>query len=66
MVDGRVGLHAVDDGVGVGAVAGQRDRPVQRADDALGDGAAQAQRGARGDHFVADLELVGVTERGPR
>ena len=39
---------------------------MQRADDALGDGAAQTQRRTGGQHLVADANLVGVTQPGHR
>ena len=38
-------------------------RPVQRADDAAGDRAGQAERGADGHHRVADDDVVGVAQR---
>ena len=38
--------------------------PVGGADDAVGDGVGQAQRGADGDRDVADLDVVGVGEGG--
>ena len=66
MIDGGVGLHRVDDGIGVRAFAGQRYRPVQRANNAGGDGAAQTQRCTRGDHFLAHPQLVGVAKLGDR
>ena len=43
-VDRRVGLDGVEHGVLVLRVAARGDRPVQRADDAGGDGAFQSQR----------------------
>ena len=62
MVDRGVGLQGVNDGVGVESLPQQLNRTVQCAEDALRDGTAEPQRRPRGDHLIADADLVGVTE----
>ena len=59
-VDGRVGLDEV-------LVAAARDpAAAERADDARGDGLAEAERVADGEHEVADLELRRSRRRAAR
>ena len=53
----------VDDG-GVVLRGAGRDGPAGGADDPVGDGVGQPQRGADRHRDVADLHLVGVRERG--
>ena len=60
-----VALAAVALGRVVGVAAPptrRRDRAVERADDAVGDGAREAERRADRHRRVADVELVGVGE----
>ena len=61
---GRVGLDRVDDRVRVAAFAGRVYRPVERRDDAGGDGAPQPERRADRDHRIADGELGRVAQAG--
>ena len=71
---GGVGLDRVADRrsrrrcrqLGCCCVAADRDRAVQRADDARGHRALQAERAADGEHGVADPERVAVAELGER
>ena len=60
-VDGGVGLQHVD-----GAPLADRERPLERADDADADGVRQAERVADGHDPVARLHLRRVAELGLR
>ena len=68
-VDERAaGVAGVDRGVGLdrglaGAVVAEAGLAVDGADDAGGHRSFQAERGADGQHRVADLELRGPAER---
>ncbi len=62
-VDRGVGLHGVDVGVVVLALA-RGDRPVDRADDAGGHRGREAERRADRDHGLADPHLVGRADGG--
>ena len=68
-VDGRVGLDRVDDGAGsspaASALAGA-DRAVERADDAAGDGALQAERRADRHDALAGARSAESAEGGRR
>ena len=59
------GIAGIDGGVGLDEelVVGDADLGArQRRDDAVGDGLADAERIADGEHEVADLERVGIAE----
>ena len=58
LVDRRVGLDEV-----LEAAVADAGRAALRADDAHGDGLADAERIADGEHDVADAHRVGVAER---
>ena len=64
-VEGGVGLDDVVDEAGAPAVA-DRQRPAERADDAGGHRAGQAERVADRDDELADAQPVGVAEGGRR
>ena len=65
-VDRGVGLDGVEHGVLVLGVAARGDRPVQRADDAGGDGALEAERRADRHDVLADPQIRRRAERDRR